>query len=33
MMCSDNYYRSGDGFVVVFSITDTESFDATAEFR
>jgi len=29
----DNYYRSGDGFVIVFSITDTESFDATSEFR
>lgn len=29
----DNYYRSGEGFVCVFSITDPESFDATAEFR
>jgi len=29
----DNYYRSGEGFICVFSITDTESFDATNEFR
>uniref|UniRef100_A0A0K0EJW2 small monomeric GTPase n=1 Tax=Strongyloides stercoralis TaxID=6248 RepID=A0A0K0EJW2_STRER len=29
----DNYYRSGEGFVCVFSITDAESFDATNEFR
>uniref|UniRef100_A0A5S6QU18 Bestrophin homolog n=1 Tax=Trichuris muris TaxID=70415 RepID=A0A5S6QU18_TRIMR len=29
----DNYYRSGEGFLCVFSITDLESFDATAEFR
>lgn len=29
----DNYYRSGEGFLCVFSITDTESFDATTEFR
>jgi Ras-related protein Ral-A len=29
----DNYYRSGEGFICVFSITDQESFDATAEFR
>ncbi|KAI6235016.1 Ras-related protein Ral-a [Aphelenchoides besseyi] len=29
----DNYYRSGEGFICVFSITDSESFDATNEFR
>jgi len=29
----DNYYRSGEGFLCVFSITDPESFDATTEFR
>uniref|UniRef100_A0A7E4VIL8 small monomeric GTPase n=1 Tax=Panagrellus redivivus TaxID=6233 RepID=A0A7E4VIL8_PANRE len=29
----DNYYRSGEGFICVFSITDFDSFDATNEFR
>lgn len=29
----DNYFRSGEGFLVVFSITEHESFTATAEFR
>uniref|UniRef100_A0A915Q313 Uncharacterized protein n=1 Tax=Setaria digitata TaxID=48799 RepID=A0A915Q313_9BILA len=29
----DNYYRSGEGFICVFSITDSESFEATNEFR
>jgi len=29
----DNYYRSGEGFICAFSITDMESFDATTEFR
>ncbi|PAV56371.1 hypothetical protein WR25_15483 [Diploscapter pachys] len=29
----DNYYRSGEGFICVFSILDMESFDATNEFR
>lgn len=29
----DNYYRSGEGFICAFSITDAESFDATTEFR
>ncbi|KRX71430.1 Ras-related protein Ral-A [Trichinella sp. T6] len=29
----DNYYRSGEGFLCVFAITDSESFDATTEFR
>ncbi|KAE9555528.1 hypothetical protein FO519_001296 [Halicephalobus sp. NKZ332] len=29
----DNYYRSGEGFICVFSITDSDSFDATNEFR
>ena len=29
----DNYYRSGEGFICAFSITDTESFEATNEFR
>lgn len=29
----DNYYRTGDGFICVFSITDAESFEATNEFR
>lgn len=29
----DNYYRSGEGFIVVFSILDMESFEATNEFR
>jgi Ras-related protein Ral-A len=29
----DNYYRSGDGFICVFSITEHESFQNTQEFR
>lgn len=29
----DNYFRSGEGFLLVFSITEHESFTATAEFR
>lgn len=29
----DNYFRSGEGFLCVFSITDDESFQATVEFR
>lgn len=29
----DNYFRSGEGFLLVFSITEHESFMATAEFR
>ena len=29
----DNYFRSGEGFLCVFSITETESFQATQEFR
>ncbi|KAE9418933.1 hypothetical protein Angca_002325, partial [Angiostrongylus cantonensis] len=29
----DNYYRSGEGFICVFSILDMDSFDATTEFR
>lgn len=29
----DNYYRSGEGFICVFSILDVESFEATNEFR
>lgn len=29
----DNYFRSGEGFLLVFSITEPESFAATAEFR
>ncbi|CAJ0578541.1 unnamed protein product, partial [Mesorhabditis spiculigera] len=29
----DNYYRSGEGFLCVFSITDFDSFEATNEFR
>ncbi|XP_035984237.1 ras-related protein ralB-B [Fundulus heteroclitus] len=29
----DNYFRSGEGFLLVFSITESESFSATAEFR
>lgn len=29
----DNYYRSGEGFICVFSILDMESFEATNEFR
>jgi len=29
----DNYFRSGEGFLCVFSIIDQESFQATAEFR
>ncbi|CAI5446184.1 unnamed protein product [Caenorhabditis angaria] len=29
----DNYYRSGEGFICVFSILDMESFEATSEFR
>ncbi|KAI7808570.1 ras-related protein Ral-B [Triplophysa rosa] len=29
----DNYFRSGEGFLLVFSITEHESFTATVEFR
>jgi len=29
----DNYFRSGEGFLCVFSITEKESFEATTEFR
>ncbi|CAG5865409.1 unnamed protein product [Menidia menidia] len=29
----DNYFRSGEGFLLVFSITEHESFSATEEFR
>ncbi|XP_037075544.1 ras-related protein Ral-a-like, partial [Pollicipes pollicipes] len=29
----DNYFRSGEGFLVAFSITEDESFQATQEFR
>lgn len=29
----DNYFRSGEGFLLVFSITEQESFTATSEFR
>ncbi|XP_077460116.1 ras-related protein ralB-B-like [Stigmatopora argus] len=29
----DNYFRSGEGFLLVFSITEYESFVATSEFR
>ena len=29
----DNYFRSGEGFLCVFSITEQESFQATVEFR
>ncbi len=29
----DNYFRSGEGFLCVFSITELESFTATADFR
>lgn len=29
----DNYYRSGEGFLCVYSITEDESFQATLEFR
>jgi len=29
----DNYYRSGEGFLCVFSICERESFEATADFR
>lgn len=29
----DNYFRSGEGFLLVFSITEHESFSATVEFR
>lgn len=29
----DNYFRSGEGFLCVFSITEMESFDAIHEFR
>jgi Ras-related protein Ral-A len=29
----DNYYRSGEGFIVVFSVLEKESFEATLEFR
>ncbi len=32
-MFRDNYYRSGEGFICVFSITDPDSFEATLEFR
>jgi GTPase SAR1 family protein len=29
----DNYFRSGEGFLLVFSIIDHESFDVLNEFR
>jgi len=29
----DNYFRTGEGFLCVFSITDPESFQATSDFR
>lgn len=29
----DNYYRTGEGFICAFSITDPDSFDQTVEFR
>jgi len=29
----DNYYRSGEGFLCIFSITEAESFQATEDFR
>ena len=29
----DNYFRSGEGFLCVFSITDSTSFDDTQDFR
>lgn len=29
----DNYFRSGEGFLCVFSITEAESFAATRDFR
>ena len=29
----DNYFRSGEGFICVFSITEYESFAAIADFR
>lgn len=29
----DNYFRSGEGFMCVFSITEYESFAAISEFR
>ncbi|KAG5262116.1 hypothetical protein AALO_G00292400 [Alosa alosa] len=29
----DNYFRSGEGFLLVFSITELESFTASSEFR
>jgi len=29
----DNYFRSGEGFLCVFSITDTDSFQSTQDFR
>lgn len=29
----DNYFRSGEGFLCVFSISDTDSFHATQDFR
>lgn len=29
----DHYFRSGEGFLCIFSITEDESFQATQEFR
>lgn len=29
----DNYFRSGEGFLCVFSIKEQESFQATQDFR
>lgn len=29
----DNYFRSGEGFMCVFSITEYESFSAISDFR
>lgn len=33
VFCRDNYFRSGEGFLCVFSITEEDSFQATQEFR
>lgn len=29
----DNYYRSGDGFILVFSLAEPDTFDVLAEYR
>lgn len=32
-MIRDNYFRTGEGFICVFSVTERETFDGMKEFR